>query len=351
MPYAINDKFLFDNDELGFNLNLERGYDEVFYDNALELFLETNSGHMGKYIYDFNGPQGDNLSPPKTDTWDEIVRHSNEHYIPRADRELLRLAHEYLKAHIPSEIAYIDFGAGSNETVRNVTLPLIKLLKSKKYYAVDYCEKYLAIARKLKYEFGSCAVNTVHTDFFFPPEFPIEDGPTLGVMTGCTIGNIYGTMRDLNVNLNLTRALKSLMKFMPHGQLVISVDGNQDKDALFNNYMTPLHRHLFLSTMFRIKALLPTENFDPELFEYAPEWHPDLQLFAHIAKATEAQEFKLGDKYLYVKKGQKLHLLNSYKFSAEFFEACCTLAGLSVVNHWENETPVKLYLLKSDNRA
>ncbi|MDD5586156.1 MAG: L-histidine N(alpha)-methyltransferase [Alphaproteobacteria bacterium] len=351
MQQAIDKKLLFNNNGADHNRGFDPGYDEVFYDDALELFLETNAGHLGKYIYDFSGPQKDDIPLSQTDTWNEIVLHSKEHYIPRADRELFETAGQYLKTCVPSDIPYIDFGAGSDETIRNLTLPVIKLLKSKRYYAIDYCEKYLAIARELKSAFGSCVIDTVHADFFYPPEFPIETGPAFGVMTGCTIGNIYGSMRDLNVNLNLARTLKDLMRFMPQGQLAISVDTNQDEGALFKNYMTPLHRHLFLSSMFRIKALLPTNNFDPELFEYAPEWHPDLQLFAHIAKATETQEFELGDKYLHVKKGQKLHLLNSYKFGVDFFETCCAQAGLSVVNRWDHETSVKLYLLQSEKQA
>lgn len=325
------------------------GYDQVFFEDVLELFLGTNSGHLSKYIYDFNRPQEKDRPPHQTDTWNEIVLHSKQHYIPRADKKLLGMALQNIKNYVPEEITYVDFGVGSDETINGLTLPLIRLLNCKRYIAVDYCEKFLATILEVKNK--NCDIKTIHTDFFMRPSFPIEKGPALGVMTGCTIGNMYGSMRDLNVDLNLTHTLIGLKKFLPQGWFIISMDANHNERTLFNNYMSSLHCDLFLSIMFRIKSLLPTNDFNPNLFKYMPEWHPKLQLFAHMAQATEAQEFQLGTSLLRINKGQKFHLLNSYKFDTKFFEACCTKARLSVVKRWDHDTPVKLYLLKSENKG
>jgi len=91
---------------------------------------------------------------------------------------------------------------------------------------------------------------------------------------------------------------------------------------------------------------LPTTNFDPALFDYQPEWLSEQQLVAHMAVATEDQDFKLGEYPLQVKAGEKVHLFNSYKFRQEFFEECCPKANLEIAKSWKHESGVMLYLLK-----
>lgn len=56
--------------------------------------------------------------------------------------------------------------------------------------------------------------------------------------------------------------------------------------------------------------------------------------------------FKIGQTDISLKQGQKLHIKNSYKFTPEFFEKCCKLAGLDVVKAWSDDSASKVYLLK-----
>jgi len=183
-------------------------------------------------------------------------------------------------------------------------------------------------------------------DFFNPQRTNISLEPSLGIMTCGTIGNIYGSLRDKAVNVNLVRSLKKVSSLTKNGWLLLSLDTNQEKESLMQGYATQLMSQLFLTVFHRINKELPVQGFDPSLFKYVPEWRPEIQLFAHVAEATESQDFTLGNYQVHIERGEKFHLLNSYKFKQNFFEACCDKANLDILNVWHHTSPMKLYLLK-----
>jgi uncharacterized SAM-dependent methyltransferase len=316
-------------------------YDEQFFDDMHGIFPDASgcaptSGGVGKYIYD-----GGN--------WNEIVEHSSDFYIPKADHELTEMAvRDFAMWSVPSGTPYVDFGVGGPASFKNYALPILKRLNSKTYCGVDFCSKALARIKALEGDVGTgVEIKTEQMDFFLPTNKVVSPSvPALGVMNGLTLTNFYGTLNDRDVGTNLIVAMRQLSRLCRHGWLLLSIDTNQEAASLKKAYVTPLNSKLYLSVFLRMAAELPTRGFDPSLFEYDPEWHPELQLWAHMARATEGQEFTLGDYSIRVSKGQKIHLLNSYKFAQPFFEYCCHAANLSVTKHWEHETGMMLYLLK-----
>jgi len=320
---------------------LDVTYDEDFFEDMLGIFPDASgfaptSGGVGKYIYD-----GEN--------WNDIVEHSSDFYVPRADHELTRQATSDIDTWgIPHGTPYVDFGVGGPASFRDYALPIMKLLGSRVYTGVDFCTKALARIKAIEPEMGKGGtIKTEHMDIFKATNKVIStDAPALGVMNGLTLTNMCGSLSDRNIGESLVTTMKYLSQLCGHGWLLLTIDTNQDEASLKRAYDTPLNSRLYLSVFSRMAKELPTEGFDPSLFIYDPEFHPDLQLWAHMARATETQDFKLGPYSIHVEKGQKIHLLNSYKFRREFFEACCKRANLVPVKHWHHETGMMLYLLR-----
>lgn len=311
--------------------------DAIFYEDMIDLFSGINGGHVGKYCYD-----GSN--------WDAVIENSTKYYVPRADNELVLQAASEIRGLIPQGTPYVDFGVGGTVAFKHHVLPIIRQLKSPLYVGVDFCERALSsVASIPQNEIAGFDVQTVQTDFFVPSADILTALPALGVMNGLTVTNKYGTLRDTNVEGDFARDLAQLCRFTNYGWLLLTIDTNRDENSLREAYETPMTSRLYLNVFHRMADTLPVHGFDPSLFIYEPEWHPEIHLFAHMAKATETQDFSLGPHKFFVKKGEKLHLLNSYKFSEEFFEMCSQRADMRVQKAWNHESPMKLYLLAGKN--
>ena len=316
-------------------------HDEDFFDDMLGLFPDAlgfapKAGNCGKYIYD-----GKN--------WTSVIDDDSSYYPAIADHDLMILAlKEISEWGIPAGTPYVDLGAGGAASFQRYALPAVKAIGSKEYMGVDFCDGVLAEIEALKADLSdTLQIDTVKLDLFFPTTKVISNNqPALGVMNGLTIGNIGNADALSGVALNLVSSLKYLSQLCGHGWLLISTDTNQNESALLQSYDIPALQHLFLNVMVRMGAELPVNGFDPSLFVYEPILNSGLQRLAHMAVATEEQDFYLGQHHIHVNQNQQIHLLNSYKFSRQFFEDCCKAAGLSTVKCWQHDSGVMLYLLK-----
>jgi uncharacterized SAM-dependent methyltransferase len=316
-------------------------YDKNFYNDMYGVFpnmygAAPKSGGVGKYIYD-----GEN--------WNNIVKHSSDFYVPRGDHELTMQAFRDIgDLGVPNGTPYVDFGVGGPASFLDYALPIMQKLGSRQYTGVDYCEKALARIKALESRFcNERIIKTERMDFFKPPGKVVSmHAPALGVMNGITITNMYGTLEDGNIELNLVSAMRYLSKLCGQGWLLLTIDTNQNEHSLRKAYVTPLNSSLYLKVFSRMATELPVEGFDPQGFVYDPEFRSNLQLWAHMARATKTQDFLLGGQPIHVEENQKIHLLNSYKFCQDFFEVCCQKANLSIIKNWSHETGMMLYLLK-----
>ena len=305
-----------------------------FITDVIDLFFNYNSGHLGKYCY--NGAN-----------WDHILTCSNQYYIPQADNDLVQAATTEIEKYIPQGTPYVDFGVGGSEAFKNHVLPIVKKLSIRDYIGIDCCPNTLSKVSALEPLMGTGgSISTIETDFFYPIKPPPTSTPGLGVMNGLTLTNMYGTLDDHDVLQNLVNVLKNLSYLSGNGWLLLTIDTNQNETSLHNAYRTDATESLYLNVFNRIHDEPSTTDFDPTLFEYDPEWRENIQLFAHMAKATRSQHFNFGGYSIRVEKGEKFHLLNSYKFNQQFFETACDAANLTVEKVWHHESPMKLYLLK-----
>lgn len=306
-------------------------------EDSLDLWSGLNSGHMGKYIYSAHN-------------WNEITECSDNYYIPKADADLVDMAACELTKLLPSGIDYVDFGVGGTAAIKRHALPIIQQISANRYIGVDYNQDLLDQALNLVTESINTKIEIIKTDFFNFELPPISNHPALGVMNGLTLTNHYGTLFDREIARNLVPTLKYLAYLCGQGWLMVAIDCNNSEQSLKQAYITPLNSQLYLRVFHRMADELSIDGFDAAAFTYAPEWHADKQLFAHMAQATKDQRFSLGGYQFHITAGQKFHLLNSYKYQREWFEQACTQANLSIIKRWDHETPMKLYLLRSETK-
>lgn len=319
-------------------------YDESFFEDSLDLFLDLRSGHLGKYTYGEEALTQQTHTDGHPDWHKSVNEEDNSYYLPSAEKNILSQATLDISKWIPGNTSVVDFGVGGIDSFKELLVPLLNKIESGAYYGIDFCQPYLSAIKTKGPLLCKARIHPIHKDFFLSST-TITPDPALGVMLCSTIGNMNGSVREKIVGPNLVRALRTISKQTNRGWLLVSVDTNQASNALQNAYETPAVEQFVLSSFRRMARELPMEGFDPTLFTYAPEWHADIQLFAHIAVATADQDFTLGSYRLHIAKGQKLHLLNSYKFAPSFFEACCDQANLEILQVWHHESPMKLYLL------
>jgi hypothetical protein len=90
-----------------------------------------------------------------------------------------------------------------------------------------------------------------------------------------------------------------------------------------------------------------SDTFDPDGFTYQPAWIASAHLLANMVVANRDQEFTIGAERFQIHEGDRLLILNSYKFTPAIFEGCCAQAGIQVVERWtHDETPMELCLLR-----
>ena len=102
-----------------------------------------------------------------------------------------------------------------------------------------------------------------------------------------------------------------------------------------------------MNHLYRMAEELPMHNFDPNGFEYHPVWHDNCSLLAHTVIATKKQSFEMGEQreiLVSVKEGDVYHYNNSFKYRPDFFEDCAEDAGLEVIESWQGEGTIRLYL-------
>lgn len=314
---------------------------QQFLDDVTDLFANLQSGHMNVYVYG-NAKSKDSMV---RDHWGSVIDKENTgYYLPTADNDLIEAARRDIRCFVPQGTALVDLGVG--EAFSTHALPLLTALESETYYGLDICPSYLDATAKRAQQMTGAKIVTRCGDFFDPQTPPPASSKAIGLMMCSTIGNLGGPLADADYGRKLVAALKNLSRLCGKGWLLLSVDTNQDGESNVRGYQTPDIERFVLSILDRVEAELPCEGFDPSLFTYEPKWIARTGQLAHIARATQDQSFMLDGYQFLIQRGQNLHLLNSYKFSADFFEDCCQQAGLDVLHMWDHASPLKLFLLK-----
>jgi len=321
---------------------------DSFFEQTVDLWLGFSSGHMGPHMYQHhNGVRGEQPMSGVL-TWE---KHAELGTIPTQSRKIFAEKINDVSGAIDEKLPIVEFGPGSMEDANL----LINSIESKEYIPVDCSLGILHQAHTLAASVNDCAIRPAVVDFFSEDNCSLVEDPAIGVLLGLTIDNIPGPVPKGLPQRELINAFRNLIKSIPAGgYLLVSTDICQDGEQNKELYNEPWHKLFGVNHIYRMSEELPMANFDPEGFEYFPVWHEHCSLLAHTVRATKDQTFGMGESgeiIVSVKAGDIFHYNNSFKYRPEFFEQCAEMAGLRLIEKWQGESTISLYLFSFDSQT
>lgn len=316
---------------------------QSFYEQTKALWLMQEAGHMGPQMYHHH--EGTKNSQPVSGilTWDEYAKHGT---LPKMNEEIFLSSVEELVRYVDKELPVIEFGPGS----MNDAKCLIQILGSNRYIPVDCNNSVVNLAKNFAKAHNNCLVTPITQDFFSEENSFTMLRPAIGVLLGMTIGNVAGSVPKFEPSVKLVRTFKNLTKCLyAGGYLLVSTDICNDGEQNIYRYSDSWHKIFGVNHLYRMAEELPMTGFDPDGFEYLPQWFDHCSLLAHCVVANKNQSFQMGTNnqtHFDVHKGDVFHYNNSYKYRPEFFENCAKEAGLEVINTWQGRGTIRLYLFR-----
>lgn len=105
-----------------------------------------------------------------------------------------------------------------------------------------------------------------------------------------------------------------------------------------------------LSVLHKMKRDLPTENFDPDAFEFVPRWNEKehlLSLNIRLKKDRDPQSFKINGQAFTIGHGREFSVVNSYKFPPDFFINAAEAAGFVSEKSYElADNPIATHIFQ-----
>ena len=314
---------------------------ESFFEQSVDMWLGFDSGHMGPQMYQHHKGKRLGQSVSGVLTWDE---HAKQGTIPQQCRASFLTHIQDVANQTEKGIPVVEFGPGSMEDAK----VLIEATHCKEYIPVDCSLGIINQASALAADVNQCAITPAVINFFSEENCPLIDTPALGVFLGLTITNVPGPVPRQEPRGDLIKAFRNLTKAIPHGgYLLVSTDVCQDAARNKALYSEPWHKLFGVNHIYRMAEELPMRDFDPDGFEYQPVWHEHCSLLAHTVIATKNQNFCMeedGEILVSVKTGYVFHYNNSFKYRPDLFEACAEDAGLEVIQSWQDDSSIRLYL-------
>ncbi|MCL2469939.1 MAG: L-histidine N(alpha)-methyltransferase [Alphaproteobacteria bacterium] len=326
-----------------------------FLQDSIDFFTKKRSAHMGVHQYaDHAGMRG-NIVMSGAQLWRQIEEaelHSTRDNLFHNEEVLVWLMSRELYDVLPAALPVFEMGPGTASAFQRNILPIMMSLRSIDYVCVDGSKAFLHEIENNGALTGF-NVRTIHDDFFENDYCYIKDNQTqaLVCLVGGTIGNMEAPMSEALPEKALIHNFFLLARKIRKGWLLVSFDSNDDGEkikAYYNN-----HTLFSLNVFDRMAAELSIKgDFDPCGFSYEPYWLASSGQLAHMAVVLDDMSFTLGDKKIDLKKNEKFHLKNSFKFSPSFFMHCSEKAQLEHIKTWSDPSVSSQYcLFKKTNHS
>lgn len=318
--------------------------DDSFSNLVIRFFNGEKNLDLMPHTYSDFVLDGKKYSPAKL--WDNLIK-SDEYYLYRGECELFeKLPKKILSVANDADVIF-DLGPGSANVVKNKTFKVLKFTKSlKAYIPVDVSKAFLDdVEKETRKQFGNFNILPVQDDIY-NHRFTYSGKKPLHIFAGGTLMNIpmeYG--KDYPIE-----AIKRLKKLKSgigaNGMLLIGYDANQDGKSATRAYNHPINNDFIMSFMYQIAANLNCKNYDPSGFHCKAEWDERVSCVKVFAQATKNQTFSISGNHFTLQKGEKFHIVSSFRFTPEKFEDMAKQAGFKPVTYiQDNDQRMTLHLL------
>jgi dimethylhistidine N-methyltransferase len=249
-----------------------------------------------------------------------------EYYPTRTEAAIMAGHDAEIAASVGTGRTLVDLGAGNCEKAGR----LFATLQPRRYVAVDISADHLRSAlRCLQREHPQMDIVGVGLDFTQSLTLPPEagDGPRTLFYPGSSIGNF--TPDDAVAFLRRARAAS------PGGNLLIGVDLVKDPAVLEAAYDDVLG----VTAAFNLNLLLHVNrrlgsDFDVRDWRHVASFNEAesrIEMYLE-ARCALAVHWPGGERHFAA--GERIHTENSYKYSADAFDALLRAAGFAQTRHW-----------------
>jgi uncharacterized SAM-dependent methyltransferase len=325
--------------------------DDLFLQDTLDLFSARKTGHMNAYA--FNEPD---LSIPDDpvrggDYWTQMIAACPAYYLIQKEAEIIREFSSIIGSFLPQGMTSVDLGPGESSAVLKKTIPFNRQLRNiHDFISVDINGVFARQGARLVGNVLSVPSSSMKGNFLAGGVALPTRNRTVATLFG---GLLCNAPRGENIPgyVHLRDSFESLShNFKAGDYLVITQDTNNDSESLIEAYSHPLMGKYILSVLHKIYRDLPTENFDPGLYEFAVKWDPQedlLSLNARLKTSAHPHSFRIAGVPFTLTHSRLIPLVNSYKFSANKFVVAAEAAGfISRRTHQMQGNPIVIHVLE-----
>jgi uncharacterized SAM-dependent methyltransferase len=307
------------------------GEHERLLEATLDHFSGRRLGAMNAFA--FNEPDPGIIDDPVRggEHWTNMIMRNLLYYLIIKEAEVIKDKSQEIGEYLPAGLMSADLGPGERQAQLSKTLPHQQSLRNNKAFAgVDVNSVFAKSTAELIEEKTGVSSQAIVGDFLSEQLNIFPNDRAVFSLFGGLLCN-FGREPSRSAKDVLTETFNNLsLNMKPGDYLVITQDTNQIEESLLNTYDDPDMGLYILSILHKIKRDLPTENFDPYAFEFVPRWDKDEQLLSLNIKLKDdypVQNFTINDEPFSVRHKQEIPLVNSYKFTAEFFIEAAEAAG------------------------
>lgn len=327
--------------------------EEEFSDLAIRFFHGEEFLPLMPYIYS-DDPTG-NYPIKGSEAWNNLINNQEDYYIYNGEVSLIeKHADDFvqvIKSIGTRRPNILDLGPGSG---LKKTLPILESFSDfykniGSYIPVDLSKTFLEETEFLaKQAFPKIIINGVQSDLYSCGAHIKDYRDIVAVSFGLTLGNVpecHGSEPWTNT-ISKLKDLRTLLG--KNGTLIIGYDANQDKKSLMKAYNNKeLHEHV-LYLLHRVKWDTISHGVNPEVYDCHVEWVPEDHRVSYYAVPRESQLVTINGNTIYVPKGKKLHIGNSYKYPVELFEKMVLKAGFVPTTYFQDESKsMTIHILQS----
>ncbi len=310
--------------------NLAHADDVAISSDALAFFTKQSEGHMGKWEY---GPSlYENDPAGGADLWSEMVRRPGHYYVTKSDIALVRWAvrQAEFQRYFEDIETLIELGPGSEDVVRQKTIPLVKSIGSlKSYVALDISQDFAEMTAKIATKGLNIKAKGIAHDFSKP--FTKGSKENTGfVLLGSTISNL-----ECKAGENPFHKLSSLFKHLRTGMtpgdvFMATFDMGKDADHILRGYRGKAARRHGINLIHRLKRDgVVSGNFNPHTWQYEPVWIPQTSQCCHTVYPVIDQTLRIQGFDIRVPAYSSFVSNNSYKYKPEFVTWAAQAAGFN----------------------
>ena len=273
----------------------------------------------------------------------EAICELPEYYPTRQESALLERIAPDIAAHIPVGAVLVELGSGASVKTRRILDAAPQIAT---YEPVDISADALqAGAEAIGRDYPRLTVRPVVGDFTRLGHLGLADdgGPRVGFFPGSTIGNFAP---DEAVAL-----LRNVRALLGEGAVfIVGVDLAKDGATLTAAYNDAqgVTAAFNLNLLARINREL-AGDFDLGAFAHRAVWNRlEGRIEMHL-ESLKGQSVHVGGRRFDFVAGETIHTENSYKPSAQGFEALAARAGWRALRHWQSAAPeFAVFLLAAD---